>query len=229
MKKTPTLTLNRLREVISYDGATGVFVWVVSRGRASVGKPAGKLRDTGRIIGIDGESYPAARLAWFWVHGEWPSRIVRFKDGNRDNVAIDNLVFGKTDFTTKEGKNSYARDWRKANPRSQRHLVLKRGYGLSIEQYQQMLLDQKGVCACCSKPETTIQGGQLMPLAVDHCHLTHQIRGLLCAKCNRGIGNFNDNPDVLRSAAAYLDAHAPKPKTNVIPLAGRRIANQRGN
>lgn len=220
------LTHLRLCEVVSYDPATGIFVWLVSRGKSAIGKQAGILRDTGRVIGIDGNNYMAARLAWFYVHGEWPERILRFKDSDRDNTKIENLTYGENSFVTQDGKNAYMKKWRKANPKNQRHLILKRSYGLTIEQFQQMLLDHKGVCGCCGKPETAIQGGKLLPLAVDHCHTTHEIRGLLCAKCNRGLGSFNDDPITLRAAAAYLEAHAVKPKSNVIPLSARRASNK---
>lgn len=223
MRKSQKVTQERMRELLSYDAVTGVFTWNVSRGKAAAGSVAGKLRDSGRVIGIDGENHPAARLAWFWVHGEWPSRLLRFKDGNRDNTTIENLTEGQFDFTTKEGKNAYMKSWRGNNPRSQRHLVLKRGYGISVEDYAKMLEQQNGVCACCSKPETTIQGGKVLPLAVDHDHSDNTIRGLLCLSCNHMLGKAKDDPSILRAGAAYLEAHAAKPKTNVIPLAGRRI------
>lgn len=228
MRKCQKVTRDRLREVLSYDQRTGVFTWNESRGKARAGSEAGKLRDSGRVIGIDGENHSAARLAWFWVHGEWPSRLLRFKDGNRDNNAIDNLIQGKFDFTTRQGKNAYMKEWRDSNPRSQRHFILKRGYGMSVQDYAQRLADQNGVCAICEKPETTIQQGNILPLAVDHDHETGGIRALLCQACNRGIGHFKDDPAVLRRAADYIESHAAKPQSNVVPLAGRRIANKRG-
>lgn len=232
MKKTPKLTQERLHEVLSYDGVSGAFKWVVSRGKASVGKSAGKLRDSGRVIGIDGENYPAARLAWFWVHGEWPKRLLRFKDGNRDNTSVENLTFGESDFTTQAGKNAYAKKWRSTNPRSQRHLVLRRSFGMELSEYQEMFAAQDGKCAVCKCHETVMQKGERQWLSVDHDHNDDTkggIRGLLCASCNFMLGNSKDKPDILRAGAAYLEAHAAKPKTNVIPLAGRRVANEKGS
>jgi hypothetical protein len=70
---------------------------------------------------------------------------------------------------------------------------------LPQEDYEEILYRQKGVCAICDKPET---GNKR--LAVDHQHGTKVIRGLLCSKCNTGIGLFNDSPGLLFSAIKYL-------------------------
>jgi Recombination endonuclease VII len=68
-----------------------------------------------------------------------------------------------------------------------------------MEDYRRMLSKQNGACAICKQvfQET---------LAVDHCHTTGKVRGLLCRKCNTGLGNYGDDPGRLREAAAYLEA-----------------------
>lgn len=73
---------------------------------------------------------------------------------------------------------------------------LKRNYQLTPEQYNAMLAAQEGKCAIC---------GEYRKLAVDHCHTTEKVRGLLCNACNSLLGFANDNPDTLRSALAYLE------------------------
>jgi hypothetical protein len=73
-------------------------------------------------------------------------------------------------------------------------------YGISLEEYDLMRARQKDVCAICKKPPSTRRR-----LFVDHCHLTNKVRGVLCQKCNSGIGLLGDNLDVLRAAAAYLE------------------------
>lgn len=72
-------------------------------------------------------------------------------------------------------------------------------YGLSYSDWELLLIRQNHVCAICKRPETG------KTLAVDHCHRTGKVRGLLCAKCNQGIGMFDDNASSLRTAAEYLE------------------------
>jgi hypothetical protein len=74
-----------------------------------------------------------------------------------------------------------------------------RSYGLTREDYDEILRDQGGVCAICkAEPKPTKR------LSVDHNHATGEVRGLLCTSCNHGLGNFRDKPELLRLAAEYL-------------------------
>ncbi len=84
----------------------------------------------------------------------------------------------------------------------------RRKYGIGFPAYQQMLLDQKGVCAICEKPETKIENGTIRLLSVDHNHTTGAVRGLLCANCNLAIGYTCDDVTVLQKAIGYLRKHA---------------------
>jgi len=81
---------------------------------------------------------------------------------------------------------------------------LRHYYGVDSAWYAEQLAKQNGVCAICFKPENKTIKGKLLRLAVDHCHDTHKVRGLLCQACNRGIGCFNHDPVTLRSAIEYL-------------------------
>ncbi len=85
---------------------------------------------------------------------------------------------------------------------------LKNMYGITLAQYEAMLETQKHVCAICGQPETRVRGKRgLTRLAVDHDHVTGKVRGLLCAKCNAGIGHFNDSCLLLAKAIVYLREH----------------------
>jgi hypothetical protein len=82
---------------------------------------------------------------------------------------------------------------------------IKLQYGLSLEQYEALLAYQGGGCAICGASEP----GGSQPLGrtawpVDHDHVTGRVRGLLCSRCNTGIGFFRDDPEVCRQAAEYL-------------------------
>lgn len=77
---------------------------------------------------------------------------------------------------------------------------LKSAYGLTVDQYEQMLHDQNYSCKICNKHKSK----QNKNLSVDHCHKTGKIRGLLCDCCNRGIGLLRDDAKILQSAVSYL-------------------------
>jgi len=77
---------------------------------------------------------------------------------------------------------------------------MRRSYGITLEEYDVMYEQQKGVCAICSLPQT----GRAERLCVDHNHETGKVRGLLCSHCNRGIGLLKDDYRILNRAASYL-------------------------
>lgn len=78
---------------------------------------------------------------------------------------------------------------------------LRRTYGITVAEYKSMLRAQGGRCGICATPEP---GGRHDTFAVDHDHLTGQVRGLLCDRCNIGLGYFKDDPDTLRAAIDYV-------------------------
>jgi hypothetical protein len=81
----------------------------------------------------------------------------------------------------------------------------KQRYGITQQEYEQMVADQRGLCAICGKPP--IGKGHNTKLHVDHDHTTGKIRKLLCHFCNHGLGNFKDDPQSLERAAMYLRSH----------------------
>jgi len=82
-----------------------------------------------------------------------------------------------------------------------------RSYGITKEEYKEMLQDQDGKCAICKREESARANltGKVRALAVDHCHITGNVRGLLCRACNLGIGHFGDNLETLEEAIKYLE------------------------
>lgn len=92
----------------------------------------------------------------------------------------------------------------KQSPEYRRNLQLKTLYGITIEEFNKMLEEQGGVCAICKQPETE---GKMGKLTMDHDHETGYNRQILCGMCNRGLGHFKDNPELLRAAANYIEEH----------------------
>ena len=98
-----------------------------------------------------------------------------------------------------ESRRQYGKAWRaKQDPRYEFWKNLRK-YGMTVEQYEKMLANQGGVCAICKKP--TKSGKRL---AIDHCHDTGHIRGLLCFRCNFGLTWFGENSLTLLRASEYL-------------------------
>ena len=93
-----------------------------------------------------------------------------------------------------------------------RNYLIKKNGGISRElkifelsPYEFMLEKQGGVCAICKNKCSTGRA-----LAIDHDHETKKVRGLLCGKCNRGLGLFNDSSGRLFAAASYLAQYGKK-------------------
>ena len=90
----------------------------------------------------------------------------------------------------------------------QRDKHLQRTYNITYEQYDRMLTEQNGLCAICGYPERhKTPTGIIKPLSVDHDHSSGQLRNLLCADCNHGLGNLKDDPQLCLKAAHYLERH----------------------
>lgn len=96
------------------------------------------------------------------------------------------------------------RDRAKANQRKRNLRVL---YGITSDDYADMLDAQGGTCAICKQQEPGAHGrtGKQFSLSVDHCHQTGRVRGLLCQRCNRAVGLLGDDPALLRNAIEYLE------------------------
>jgi hypothetical protein len=108
-------------------------------------------------------------------------------------------------------------DYRERHNQSNRAAVMKRLYGITIEEYDALLAKQKGRCAICKETPKRER------LSVDHCHRGKFVRWLLCGLCNRGIGCFRDDPRLLRTAADALSRiREPKPRPPTKPARKKR-------
>ncbi len=210
------LSLDRLKELLNYDPDTGDLTWAQRPSHNSkrrIGDVAGTLKKKHngrwyRTVTLDGREYQASQIAFFFHHGRWARGQVSQKNGDAADTSAENLIELRTtsekhNMATKEGRLQYRRDYWTTNETFRRTFNLKRYYGLSFEEYQTLHDLQKGLCAICEKPETSKQGEKTKWLSVDHCHDTGNIRGLLCSKCNSGLGYFDDRLDLIEKAVTY--------------------------
>lgn len=108
-----------------------------------------------------------------------------------------------------EARRASMARWRRDNPAryaEARRRYKLRTYGLDVEAYEALLVLQGGRCAICGDPEKDD-----WDLAVDHDHRTGVVRGLLCRRCNVGIGLLRDDAGVLASAADYVRSRSSSP------------------
>lgn len=100
----------------------------------------------------------------------------------------------------REDPSAKAVAWRKERADRSRAARVLLNYGLTLEEYDAMVVAQEGRCAIC-RGEMPLE----QPLHIDHDHVTEAVRGLLCPLCNTGLGSFGDSPQRLRDAADYLE------------------------
>jgi len=111
--------------------------------------------------------------------------------------------------TTKEEKKLTSLEKRRIRNRRYYHnnierqieRKLKSNYGITLELYNQILESQEGKCRICKTDSSLL----VKRLAVDHCHQSNLIRGLLCQNCNTAVGLLKDSTDILNSAIKYLE------------------------
>jgi hypothetical protein len=103
------------------------------------------------------------------------------------------------------------REWAASNPsrweQQRRKSYLKKKYGVSAEDVDDLLIRQGGACAICGKREGDSRGFRMH---IDHDHATGRVRGILCNLCNQGLGAFHDDVALMTTAIAYLAAASIK-------------------
>ena len=95
-----------------------------------------------------------------------------------------------------QAAKDYQRAWKHRNPEKVSGYSRRFRHGLEPAQYQALVAAQDGRCAICGRDDGDLR--------VDHCHVRHVIRGLLCDRCNRAIGLLGDDPERMEAAAQYV-------------------------
>lgn len=130
-------------------------------------------------------------------HTRFGTRKHTLKDGTvtkylrhkcRDCTSQDNLKRFHFNPATKEAHKRA----------SYKHRI--KSYGLTTEEYEALWEKSGGCCYICGEHQSKLQN-----LHIDHCHSTGVVRGLLCTRCNSGLGMFRDDPDKLKAALKYLE------------------------
>lgn len=132
------------------------------------------------------------------------------------------LPWGPTNFKWRElnkipGQKFNLQDYLKVyRPKYDRKRRYMQKYGITLEQYSQMLESQKGECAICECHESQSMQGIVRQLAVDHDHVTGKVRALLDNKCNAILGHSNDSVLLLTKCIAYLAEHSDNPQAKLM-------------
>lgn len=99
-------------------------------------------------------------------------------------------------------KKAYIKSkYRPGHLRRKREAAYRRTYGVTLRDYEELLKKQDGRCAICG---TDKPGKRFKHFAIDHCHQTGEVRGLLCNCCNAALGYFGDDLNVLLKAVRYM-------------------------
>lgn len=119
---------------------------------------------------------------------------LRYEHGSKQCVACSRRV-------------KYAYNKSEHGKRMNRNRELLKSYGISIDQFEAMFRLANGKCEICNI-ELKPKGWSKDSVAIDHNHKTGKVRGILCNSCNRGIGHFFDDVDILNNSVKYLEKYA---------------------
>lgn len=129
-----------------------------------------------------------------------PCNVVYMKGYRKRRLAVDPDFEKRAYLKNPERKKKYQREYMLRPESKIRHSnnYLMKNYGITLADYEHILNLQGGMCAICKQPPN---GKKLL---LDHCHYSKQVRGILCSRCNSGIGMFKDSKELLVQAMIYI-------------------------
>ena len=142
------------------------------------------------------EAIKTKSKAWYWNNVERASkRAKKYRDANKEELTVKAKNYRKKnrEYICQKDREDYRK------PREQNRILL-RNFGITLEQFNAMSEARNHLCAICSRSQVKT----MSRLSVDHCHKTGAVRGLLCTRCNTGIGMLEDSPEIAASAFKYL-------------------------
>lgn len=131
-----------------------------------------------------------------YIKGRTCTTCGEFKSAEHYGLEKDVRAFKGITMRSKCTSCNEHRKWKK---------FIVRRYGITHDEYYEMLNQQNGVCKICGSEDNNSERCSSNKLFIDHCHSTGKVRGLLCHKCNQALGYFNDDTDRLQKAIEYLN------------------------
>lgn len=125
---------------------------------------------------------------------------IKYRAANPERIKANNLKW-RTENKDRAKENH--KKWRDENPDKIRSQAMKYKYKITLKDYETLLILQDFKCAICSRHEEENR----KPFVVDHDHNTGEVRGLLCFRCNTGIGQLGDSTLLLSKAIQYLNSN----------------------
>lgn len=128
-----------------------------------------------------------------------------YKKHNQDSIKEYNQKYRENNI---ESEKERSKKYHQTNPEVKRKSIRKSRYLISNEEYELLLKNQNYVCAICKEPESVKQKttGLVKSLAVDHCHISGKVRGLLCFRCNATLGKIKEDKKLLKMMIKYLES-----------------------
>ena len=153
------------------------------------------------------------------VKSTWASRTEAQKEAqrvrcrerykkNRDKIRAQERERMASDPAYREHRRKLAEDHARRHPERKQYkrgLYIKKKYGLTLDALAGMVAERRGLCDICGDVPDQATGDCTGTLHTDHNHKTGVVRGLLCYRCNIGIGMMRDRPELLRAAAEYIE------------------------
>jgi len=137
----------------------------------------------------------------------------RYRIKNKEKIRKDGRKYYRKH---KKQYYQYRKKWRKNNPQKIKEEKLRLKFKMSIEDYNNLLKNQNNRCGICNEKFDLKNYNKPNYPNVDHCHKTGKIRGILCSRCNSGLGSFHDDQSVLDSAVLWL-------KNKIVPIGGKFV------
>lgn len=130
-----------------------------------------------------------------------------------NNKARAQLLDKQNRLANKEARAKTKKQWQwdnKDHVRLYNKHIRLRNYGITLEIYEEMVLEQNNCCAICRCELVGKNNASSAPV-VDHCHESLEVRGILCMSCNKGLGMFKDDITALQNAIEYLKIFSQTP------------------